>query len=487
MTFTVKSRSMGLIVCVLALLLIIPAGCGKDDKAKETQAVKETPTHQTPPVKKTTTGNIPHISDIHFNPFYDSTLSAQLIKSAPEEWEGIFQQSTDKSYGPVNNDGETNYFLLDSALKQMANTSDTPDFIIFTGDFIAHEFPDKFKANSQKGDSYEDFVKKTFTFMAMMFTKYFPKTPVYFSLGNNDSYSGDYHIKAGGAFLKDTAVILGDAWLKDAQNKTSFNRTYPSGGYFILDPPITDNTVIISLNSIFFSPKHPNDPADDPAVTELKWFEETLKGVRKNKQKAWLLLHIPPGANVYSSVKDNDYKGMWVESYNTQFIAIMEAYAPEFNAGFCGHTHMDDFRILLDSKTNTDALAFIRICPAISSQFGNNPGFEQLTYNRTAFSLKDYVLYFLNLEQTGSAQPQWIAEYTFSSTYNQTEITASSLLSVHSAINANDTIRQYYMNYYNVSDKANPDLTESNWKAYWCGITCWTKETFMDCYQPLNH
>lgn len=484
-------------VCLLALLLIVPAGCGKKDKPEEKPGkpvVQETPPAEQP-AKETpaltggeaSTGNIPHISDIHFNPFYDSTLSAQLIKASPDQWEGIFQQSKDKSFGPVNNNGETNYFLLVSALENMSSTANNPDFIIFTGDFIAHEFPDKFKANSQPGDSYSDFVKKTFIFMAKMFTKYFPNKPIYFSLGNNDSYSGDYAIKAGGDFLKDTAVILGDGWLKSADNKNSFNKTYPQGGYFILDPPASDNTVIISLNSIFFSPRHPinqaNDPANDPAQVELKWFEETLKTVRENKQKAWLLLHIPPGANVYDVVKHQKYDAMWVDRYNTQFIQIMEAYAPEFHAGFCGHTHMDDFRILLDSQTNTQALAFIRICPAISSQFGNNPGFEQLTYNRATFSLNDYVLHFLNLEITDPANAIWAAEYTFSSSYHQTEISAAALLDVHNAINSDAATRQNYMTYYNVSDKTNPALTADNWKAYWCGITFWTKETYMNCYQ----
>jgi hypothetical protein len=483
-----------LMTLCLAFLLLIPLGCGeKADKPAEEKPVETkapvTAEEAAPPAGVTTggepaTGNIPHISDIHFNPFYDSTLVAQLIKADAKDWEGILQQSQDKSYGPVSNNNETNYFLLVSALADMAKTANKPDFIIFTGDFIAHEFPEKFKANSQLGDSYDDFVKKTFTFMAMMFTKYLPGTPIYFSLGNNDSYSGDYNIKAGGDFLKDTTVILGDAWLKNANNKTKFQQTYPVGGYFIIDPPASDNTAIISLNSIFFSTRRNNDPANDPALKELNWFEETLKNVRLANQKAWLLLHIPPGANVYDAVKHQKYSAMWQDQYNTKFIQIMEAYAPEFTAGFCGHTHMDDFRILLDSETNTKALAFIRISPAISSQFGNNPGFQQMTYNRSKFSLIDYVLYYLNLEITDPAKAQWAKEYDFGATYIQQDISATTLLNVHKAIDNEPTIRQYYMTYYNVSDKVNPGLTDANWKAYWCGITYWTQTTFENCYQP---
>ena len=34
--------------------------------------------------------------------------------------------------------------------------------------------------------------------MVQLFNKYFPNTPVYISLGNNDSYSGDYCIQQDG-------------------------------------------------------------------------------------------------------------------------------------------------------------------------------------------------------------------------------------------------------------------------------------------------
>lgn len=47
----------------------------------------------------------------------------------------------------------------------MAETSKNPDFIIFTGDFLAQEFPDKFKNHAPKGSDYDTFVEKTIEFV----------------------------------------------------------------------------------------------------------------------------------------------------------------------------------------------------------------------------------------------------------------------------------------------------------------------------------
>ena len=55
--------------------------------------------------------------------------------------------------------------------------------------------------------------------MVRLFNEYFPNTPVYISLGNNDSYSGDYHIQQGGKFLNARQAL---------HSRITFNRTHSS-------------------------------------------------------------------------------------------------------------------------------------------------------------------------------------------------------------------------------------------------------------------
>lgn len=468
----------------LTILLVMPIGCEK--KAKESMVkepvrkpVVETAEATTSEPAAETIGNVPHISDIHFNPFYDLTLLSQLIAADINQWEAIFQTSKVKDFGSVSKN-ETNYILLVSTLKDMAETSKNPDFIIFTGDFLAHEFPDKFEQHAPEGSDYDRFVEKTVEFVVLMFEKYFPGTPVYLSLGNNDCYAGDYQIIPEGKFLKNTTPVLAGKLLENPGNRISFSETYPVGGYFTVVPRGTETTLIIALNSIFFSPKHKNTVDYDPGKRELDWFEKQLVSAQQKNQKAWLLLHIPPGTNVYSTIHKNQYIPMWKQEYNDRFISLVKTYASVITAGFCGHTHMDDFRLLVDTQASAQPLAFIGICPAVSPQFGNNPGYLQMSYNRQEFSLKNYVVYYLNLEITA---PYWAKEYAFSDAYGQTAITAATMLTIYNALNTDPAARKSYMNYYNVSDLPHPGLTDANWRAYWCGIGHWTQSGFESCNQ----
>ncbi len=60
-------------------------------------------------------GNIAHVSDIHFNPFYDKSLCPQLIAKEATEWEAIFKTSKITGYGEVNS-SETNFNLFTGLL-----------------------------------------------------------------------------------------------------------------------------------------------------------------------------------------------------------------------------------------------------------------------------------------------------------------------------------------------------------------------------------
>lgn len=469
----------------MIIVVITAAGCGKDapeKPAETTAAAIKDKTDSTEPV----IGNTAQVSDIHFNPFYDGTLFEKLKTSPADQWETIFAGSNIKdvgTYGDFNY--ETDYPLLLSAFKNMAAVTKNPDFIIFTGDFLAHTFNDRYeKVNNNSTEGLDAFIDKTLTFFVILFEKYFPGLPVYFCLGNNDSYAGDYDVVPEGAFLKNSAALFSGRLIKETGNRTVFLETYPSGGYYSIVPAKNPGTRLISLNANFFSRKYKTSFVKyNPAEKELDWLAEQLQSVQEKKEKAWLLLHIPPGTDVYSTLKDKTYVGEWVVEYNNRFIRLLTDYADVITAGFAGHTHMDDFRLLLSSgDTGRQGLVFLHICPAIDSLFGNNPGFETMTYNRQTFSLLDYDVYYLDLQKIAAGSRtslNWEKEYNFAAVYKQASVTAATLQNVHEAINEDPEIRAHYMNYYDVNHKK--ALTSENWKAYWCGITQWTQAGFEEC------
>ena len=148
---------------LIFVLLFVPACGEKTEEPAKTPAPLEEVKKEALPAAST--DNVAHISDIHFNPFYDLSLFKNLNESEVTQWEEIFATSTIKGFGTYNKD-ETNYPLLKASLEAMAQQSKTPSFVIFTGDFIAHEFHTKYQnANNGSMVGLDDFIKKTVTFV----------------------------------------------------------------------------------------------------------------------------------------------------------------------------------------------------------------------------------------------------------------------------------------------------------------------------------
>lgn len=479
---------------ILSCLCLIPTGCSltSGQPATPSQAAPlahASAIHADPPGKQpgvlSARGNIAHLSDIHFDPFYDPSLLAALIDKPAGEWEAVFEASHIKGYGSAGKDA--NYNLMKSAFADMAARTDqgrTLDFIIFTGDFLSHDFNKTFKRLAPPKADADAFVKKDVEFMVHLFNKYFPDTPVYIALGNNDDYLGDYRIQAGGKFLKDSASMLSGKLIKvKDQDLDSFIETYATGGYYAINQA-SSNTRIIALNSTFFS-NSPARPSDDdaPALKELDWLAGQLQQASRNNQKVWLITHIPPGDNTYSTLSKHTYDGQWKAAYTERLIELMKMYTQTIMAGFGGHTHVDDFRILTDGATSANSLGFFRIGPAVSPIFYNNPAYQLMSYDRQSFTLKDYSVFYLNLAQPNPTG--WEQEYSFTEAYGQQAITAASLLKVFNEFKEPGTQQDDYMLHYNTGYALKPVVTKANLTAYLCTIVYWLPMEYNQCLATM--
>lgn len=470
-----KRFSISLVGFCLIFVLVFAPACGKkaEEPTKAPAQLEEVKKETLP----TPTDNVAHVSDIHFNPFYDPGLFKNLKMMEVTQWEEIFATSAIKDFGTYGKD-ETNYPLLKASLEAMAQQAKKPDFVMFTGDFIAHDFHTKYRnANDGSMIGLDDFIKNTVTFVVLMIDKYFPGIPVYFCLGNNDSYSGDYQIVPTGRFLKETAPLIAEKWFENPDNRRTFNQTYKRGGYFSAVPPKSENSRVISINSIYFSVKYTTTFTEyDPGDEQLRWLQAQLEMAKEKNEKVWLLLHIPPGANGYSSVKNKNYVSFWKQEYLTIFNALMKGYAPIINASYAGHTHMDDFRLHVETEPVKQADVFIHICPAVSPQFGNNPAFLIWNYTPSNFQVINYNAYYVDI----AAEPlEWKFEYDFKTAYGQSPLTPTNYYTVYNAIEADESIRAKYMKYYDASHGV--ELTQENWHGYWCVIANWLADDFNPC------
>lgn len=424
-----------------------------------------------------------NFSDIHFNPFYDTTLVGELVKENYTVWESIFSQSQIKTISAYGSD--SNFPLLVSSLKEMHDRIPNPDFIIITGDFMAHNFNENFEryAGTNNTDSLNQFIEKTIRFVTSMMKKYFPASTMFPSVGNDDAYCGNYMIEPDGQFLK----MLSEVWeplVNHAGNNPSYKSDFSKGGYCLLNFPHSSNYKMIILNTVFFSPNYINmcgDTALDPGKAELEWLTRTLADCLRNNQKVWISYHIPPGVDIFGTIHgQGDCRQKivksWKVNYNDAFVKIIRRYSSIITSGFAGHFHRDDFRIF--SKYDNPN-SYILIAPSISPVYGNNPSYRIFFYNRSDYTLINYISYAMNLST--ERDPYWNQEYNFANTYNQKTLTLSSLNNVYHLIHSDTEIRKKYIKYYTANNRNSFAGDYSNWFYNWCGISHLSAESYGDC------
>jgi len=415
-------------------------------------------------------------SDVHFDPFYDLSLFEALNAADAGQWAGIFQTSLIKA--PSVWGADTNYPLLALALSSIKQNLGTSPLIIFTGDILGHYLPQQFyqkingtskPRNDADVAAMKAFTDKTVAFFMKQVRSSFGNIPVMFAVGNSDSYTG---LGPDSSFLSDTAELYYTNFVNGTVDHQTFLDTFTSGGYYSAELPGTD-LMVIGLNTYEFSPFF-GDTTYSAVTAELAWFDLTLASAQARGKKVWLLMHVPPGADKYSTAQSIDANGhittatmMWNQDYQTHFLQILSKYPDTITLTLAAHTHMDEYRILPSSDV-------LEITPAIAPYFGNNPAFRVFTFSHDTYKPVDYRS--LNYDLATNPE-QFDSYYTFSAAYSMQGLLNNSLAQLYPALltdNAKQTLyRGHYFSGHNysipVTNTFNP-ITNTNWPVYWCGI-----------------
>lgn len=426
-----------------------------------------------------------HFSDVHFDPFYDTTIIYQLIQSDHTGWEKIFRNSTVKQINSYNQD--SNFPLFISALEDMRGRIEYPDFIMITGDFMSHNFNENYYhySGNRSEDSLNIFIEKTIKFTSSMILKFFPESQIFPMLGNDDAYCGNYMVDPGGPFLK----MVANVWEPFVNYKNSnefFEEEFSKGGYAVANFLSGKDQRLFILNTIYFSVNYRNlcgDTLKDPGMEELVWLRENLQKCREKNCKAWLSYHIPSGADVYGSIhgKGNSCEEKifmtWDEKYSDEFLKLMDEYSDVINAGFAGHFHRDDFRI---TNAESDDPGYILIAPSISPIYDNKPSYRIFTYGKDDLEIYNYETYYIsNFPVTEF--PVWEFEYDFRSAYRQNVINAASLFKVRDLINTDTTYRQKYIRYYTSGNELEYPSDYEDWHYNFCAFSLFTRSGYTNC------
>jgi hypothetical protein len=180
--------------------------------------------------------------------------------------------------------------------------------------------------------------------------------------------------------------------------------------------------------------------------------------------------------DAYQRDKNKTLTPFWRDCFFERFLDLMESYGDIVQIALAGHTHMDDFRILGTSDASR-SVGF-RITPSITSQFGNNPAFSVLHYSVKTGDILDVKTFNLDLSNLGGSA-KWAFEYSFSTTYSYTALTANNLAALAARIRTDENVRRTFAAYYAAS--APSPVTSERWQIYSCAQTQLTPDEFSSC------
>jgi len=429
------------------------------------------------------------ISDIHFDPFHDPE-KVKALAAAPESgWETILaspdsasqQKDLDALQTVCKAKGEdTSYALLASALQAIRSSAQGVRFVTVSGDLLAHHFTCRFQQTMPGATpaEFDSFVEKTMQYQAEQLQKALPHATLYLSLGNNDSNCDDYKLDTGTPFLEAVAKIVGrgvgSTWTAGAAKE------FATGGYYsvTMAAPM-QRTRLIVVNDIFLSSgyAHCSGKADaEPGAAQMQWLQQQLDSARKLHQRVWVMGHIPPGVNPYSTLTKGPTavcRGAQPKMFMASEVLgyTLANNASEIQLAIFGHTHMDELRLIGPEKKTAEArnqAVALKVVPSISPVNGNRPSFTVAMVDPATATLTDYTVYAAT-DYQGSAWPQ---EYTFSAAYGHSGFTPETLRQVIAGFSADRTATtsasQTYLKAY-TSGALTRELAPF-WPAYVCAL-----------------
>ena len=168
----------------------------------------------------------------------------------------------------------------------MQRIDPNPPVIVFGGDFVAHNVPGKRAA-------------PTIVLIGNLFARAFPAAQFVATLGNNDSSCGDYVPAPDSPFLR-TVTQTWAPLVNRASADPGFARTFAHDGFSEVRLPRAGATAVTPDDNSWSVRAKPcgTEPSERAAtLAELKRSLATGNGRR------WVLLHIPPGIDAFSSVQ----------------------------------------------------------------------------------------------------------------------------------------------------------------------------------------
>lgn len=496
----VIAKGLIALLCFLGVTGAALAQSGQSGMANQSQLKPR----NTPPAQAAIPALL--LSDIHLEPFWDPAKVPQLIDAPTSGWRAILaaapspdqpQRFAALQQSCHTRGADTSFGLFDSSLKAMRAQAAGAKFVAVSGDLLAHAFDCKYKTlfPDSTPDAYRAFVEKTLDYVIDELYGSFPNVPVYAALGNNDSDCGDYRLDANSKFLADTGKEVTRNF--PASERQAAQESFAAGGYYAASLPSPfQNARLLVLNDIFMSKSYATcsgKPDTSAADAQLAWLRQQLAEARANKQKVWVMGHIPPGVDLYSTVRRmTDVCGgrdpvMFLSS--EKLADALTDSSDVVELAIFAHTHMDEIKLLKDDSSSpaTAKVIAVKLVPSISPINGNHPSFTLAQVDPSTAAIWDYKV--ISSSNLTGIDATWTAEYDFDSSYRAEEFNASSVSRLISGFSADPGAKTQASHSYiqDFSAGAPSPVLQIFWPEYVCTLSNHTQQTFRDCLCPVAH
>jgi hypothetical protein len=366
----------------------------------------------------------------------------------------IHLKATHQHSPPSTLGDDTDDALFESAVRAMQHADPHPPVVVVTGDLLSH-----------------DITKRTATptelLVAKRLNRAFPDAQFVLALGNEDGACGDYALTPDSASLR----AIADVWAPLVNRHGAapdFARTFAHDGTYVARLPVPGLRAIV-INDVYWSPRYRSGcgPSGDVGHQVMNELDAALQ---RTPGKAWVLFHIPPGVDAYSTAQLTHRLAIvpfLQPGYRDRLLAVLTASAPRIALVVTGHTHKFAYRIVDAAGPHPVPMLLV---PAVSPIFRNAASF--LTANVTNDgTLRDVVemSYLANRWQTiGGLHAFGVDAFT-----------GPQLVALHARLDREPKLHDAFARLY--SGGGPQEITDRTWSVYACAATSFTTAAFRAC------
>ena len=259
-----------------------------------------------------------------------------------------------------------------------------PDYIMFTGDNIAH---------SVWKVTQEEVIRATKMQIEVIQNEFGLDTPIYPAIGNHekapvDEFHGD-----------ETELLQGLADIFRPYLDDNAYETFRKYGYYTM--LIKNNLRIISLNCLMCDSFNFNLLYDSSQPRLMfKWLEEVLDKAEKDGEIVHIMEHIQIQSSQYTIQCSSRLK------------ILLDRYQNIIRGFFSGHSHSEYLTMVHEYYNPEKPTVINYICSGLTTYSEYQPSFRMYLIDKKELYVQDYIQYRMNLiESNEKDTPIWFIPY----------------------------------------------------------------------------